>query len=368
MIHPSGSAVRDRFAQVRGSGVRAALLRVRLNAFAIWQCGIAAAVAWLVAENLLGHPRPFFAPIAAVVCLGLSNNQRLRRMGELALGVSIGVGIAEILVNQLGNGWWQITLVVLIGMSIAQLVGGGALMTTQSAVQGIFLAALPQTPGGGLYRWEDALIGGTVALLVVAFLPADPGRFVRREAQDLIRELAAISSESAAVLRSGDSQRADAVLDRARATQDDIQSWTDALRGGEEISRISPLRRRHMPELLRYRRGLVGLDRATRNLRVAVRRIAAALDTGQEMPMPLADVFDHLAEILHMLEGEVGTAPERMVSTTALATLAARLDPEQLGAQSLSANVVVAQVRSVVVDLLGATGMDEQQARTLLPG
>ncbi|MBT0772682.1 FUSC family protein [Kineosporia sp. J2-2] len=347
--------------------MRDGVSRVRMNSFAIGQCAVAAAIAWVIAESLLNHPRPFFAPVAAVVCLGLSNTQRLRRMIELALGVTIGVGIAELLVKELGNGWWQISLVVLISMSVAQLLGGGALMTTQSAVQSIFLAALPQTPGGGLYRWEDALIGGTTALLVVAFLPAHPGRFVRQEAQGLIRELAAISSESAAVLRSGDAERADAVLDRARATQDDIQSWTDALRGGEEISRISPLRRRHVPELMRYRRGLVGLDRATRNLRVAVRRIAAALDTGAGMPAELADIFDHLAEILHLLEGEVGSAQERMVSTTALATLAGRLDPEQLGAQSLSANVVVAQIRSVVVDLLGATGMDEQQARTLLP-
>nr|WP_269809503.1 FUSC family protein [Kineosporia rhizophila] len=336
--------------------------------FAILQCGIAAAVAWLVAENVLDHPRPFFAPIAAVVCLGLSDTQRLRRMVELALGVSIGVGIAELLVKELGNGWWQISLVVLVCMSVAQLLGGGALMTTQSAVQGIFLAAMPQTPGGGLYRWEDALIGGTTALVVVAFLPADPARFVRQEAQDLIRVLAAISSESAAVLRSGDPERADAALERARRTQDDIQAWTDALRGAEEISRVSPLRRRHRPELQRYRRGLVGLDRATRNMRVAVRRIAAALETGTPMPAELADVFDHLAEILRLLEGEVGTAHERMVSATALAALAGRLDPEQLGAQSLSANVVVAQLRSVVVDLLGVTGMDEHQARTLLPG
>jgi len=350
-----------------GLAARDGVLRVRMAAFAILQCGLGAAVAWLIAENVLSHPRPFFAPVAAVVCLGLSNSQRLRRMVELALGVTIGVGIAELLVREIGNGWWQISLVVLLSMSVAQLLGGGALMTTQSAVQGIFLAALPQTPGGGLYRWEDALIGGATALLVVAFLPANPGRFVRLEAQDLIRVLAAISEESAAVLRSGDTERADAALERARHTQDDIQAWTDALRGGEEISRISPLRRRHQPELQRYRRGLIGLDRAARNLRVAVRRIATALESGAEMPLELADIFDHLAEVLRMLESEVGLAPERMVSTTALAALAARLDPEKLGAHSLSANVVVAQVRSVVVDLLGATGMDEHQARALLP-
>jgi uncharacterized membrane protein YgaE (UPF0421/DUF939 family) len=350
-----------------GLAVRSGVLRIRMAAFAIFQCAVGAAVAWLIAENLLSHPRPFFAPVAAVVCLGLSNSQRLRRMVELALGVTIGVGIAEVLVKEIGNGWWQITLVVLLSMSVAQLLGGGTLMTTQSAVQGIFLAALPQTPGGGLYRWEDALIGGATALVIAAFLPADPGRFVRQEAQDLIRVLAAVSAESAAVLRSGDVERADAALERIRHTQDDIQAWTEALRGGEEISRISPLRRRHQPELQRYRKGLVGLDRATRNMRVAVRRIATALETGAPMPLELADIFDHLSEILRMLEDEVGMAPERMMSTTALAALAERLDPDRLGVHSMSANVVVAQVRSVVVDLLGATGMDEHQARALLP-
>lgn len=108
-----------------GSPVKDGVLRVRMASFAILQCGIAAAIAWLIAENLLGHPKPFFAPIAAVVCLGLSDTQRLRRMVELALGVSIGVGIAEVLVSEIGNGWWQISLVVLLAMSVAQLLGGG---------------------------------------------------------------------------------------------------------------------------------------------------------------------------------------------------------------------------------------------------
>lgn len=342
--------------------------RVRNASFAILQCAIAATTAWSISEFLLEHPKPFFAPIAAVVCLGLSDTQRLRRMIELAFGVTIGVGIAELLVNQIGNGWWQIGLVVVLGMSVAQLVGGGSLMSNQAALQAVFLTAVPQTAGEGLYRWEDALIGGTTALVVVALLPADPSRTVRQEAKDLIRVLAEISEQSASALRSGDVQRADAALDKARHTQTDIEAWTNALRGGEEISRISPLRRRRRPELVRYRRALVGLDLATRNLRVAVRRIVNALETGAQMPAEIADVFDHLAEVLRLLENEVGTSSERLMSTTALATLAKRLDPAVLAPQSLPANVVVAQLRSVVVDLLESTGMDSQQARDLLPG
>ena len=52
------------------------------------QCAVAAGVAWLIAADLLGHPTPFFAPVAAVVSLGTSYGQRLRRVAEVTLGVA----------------------------------------------------------------------------------------------------------------------------------------------------------------------------------------------------------------------------------------------------------------------------------------
>ena len=45
----------------------------------IAQCSITAALAWLLARQLLGHQLPFFAPIAAIITLGLTFGQRLRR-------------------------------------------------------------------------------------------------------------------------------------------------------------------------------------------------------------------------------------------------------------------------------------------------
>ncbi len=324
-------------------------------------------LAWQVADLVLGHPRPFFAPIAAVVCLGVSNAARLRRVGELGLGVTIGVGIADLLVREIGNGWWQIGLVVMLALGTAQFFGGGNLVTTQSAVQAIFLVALPQTPGGGLYRWEDALTGASCALLIAAALPGNPARTVRPQAQLMISELAEVISDAAHALRVGEAELADTALERARATQVDVNRWTEALKGGEEISRISPLRWRHVEDLARYRNGLIGVDRAARNMRVAIRRIAAVLDRGQQLPPALADVLDDLSLTLHKLHDEVGRDPHGGEAPAALIALAARLDPVALGARTMSENVVVAQVRSAVVDLLGATGMDLAHARALLP-
>ena len=64
---------------------------------------MAASLAWLVATEVVGHPRPFFAPISAVVTLGLTVGQRRRRAIELAIGVSVGISIADLLVVAIGT-------------------------------------------------------------------------------------------------------------------------------------------------------------------------------------------------------------------------------------------------------------------------
>jgi uncharacterized membrane protein YgaE (UPF0421/DUF939 family) len=39
-------------------------------AMPVIQAAVAAGLSWLVAVNIVGHRSPFFAPIAAVICLG----------------------------------------------------------------------------------------------------------------------------------------------------------------------------------------------------------------------------------------------------------------------------------------------------------
>ena len=48
------------------------LARLRSKAWHIGQCSVAATLAWYLAHDVLGHPRPFFAPVVAVICLGTS--------------------------------------------------------------------------------------------------------------------------------------------------------------------------------------------------------------------------------------------------------------------------------------------------------
>ncbi len=75
-----GASTRVRRLAVRTrAGLDAALKRLRASALPIVQCGVAAGLAWLVAFDVFGHERPFFAPIAAVISLGVSLANRLQR-------------------------------------------------------------------------------------------------------------------------------------------------------------------------------------------------------------------------------------------------------------------------------------------------
>jgi len=47
--------------------LRARVARLRSKSWHIGQAALAAGVAWFLAADVLGHPTPFFAPIAAVV-------------------------------------------------------------------------------------------------------------------------------------------------------------------------------------------------------------------------------------------------------------------------------------------------------------
>jgi uncharacterized membrane protein YgaE (UPF0421/DUF939 family) len=144
------------------------LSRWRSTAVPIVQAALAAGLSWLVAVHVVDHRAPFFAPVAAVVCLGMTLGQRLRRTIELIVGVGLGVGVGDLLIAAIGTGPWQIAVVVALAMSVAVLLDGGAVITGQAAVSAILVATLC-LPGAtsGVNRLVDGLIGGATGLLVV---------------------------------------------------------------------------------------------------------------------------------------------------------------------------------------------------------
>jgi uncharacterized membrane protein YgaE (UPF0421/DUF939 family) len=151
----------EQAAEASRAGLRSRRERVLATARPILHTSLAAAAAWFVATELLGHPQAFFAPISAVITLGLTVGERRRRAVELAVGVAVGIAIADALVAAIGGGTWQIGVITGLAMLAATLVGGGPLLASQAGASAVLVTTL-QPPDGGFDfdRFLDALVGG----------------------------------------------------------------------------------------------------------------------------------------------------------------------------------------------------------------
>ena len=129
--------------------MRARVARLGDKRWQIVQCAAAAGVAWLIAADLLGHQTPFFAPVAAVVSLGTSYGQRLRRVAEVTLGVALGVLLADLLAIAIGSGLVAADAGGRAGDVRSAAAHGGQMFVTQAAVQSIIISALVPAPSAG---------------------------------------------------------------------------------------------------------------------------------------------------------------------------------------------------------------------------
>lgn len=367
MDRPSRSSPYVDLVVERGrTSLRARLARLRSKSWQVGQCAVAAGIAWFVAADVVDHQTPFFAPIVAVVSLGTSYGQRLRRVAEVTLGVAIGVFLGDLLTHWLGSGAWQIALVVVLGMSAALLLDAGVIFVTQAAVQGIVISALVPDPGQAFLRWTDALIGGAVALVAATVVPAAPLRRPREQAAVVVRKVATLLRTSAESIDDGDVERALATLSDARATDSLVGELRAASDEGLSVVASSPFRWRHRGGLRRLTDLVEPLDFALRNTRVLARRVAVANYRGEPIPAEYAVFLRELAAVTDAMAEELKA--DRMAAGAREQLLdLARRSSDLPRTPVLSAEVVLAQTRSLLADLLAVSGLDRLAATDQIP-
>lgn len=341
--------------------------RWRQRAFLIAQCAVTAGLAWLIASLLLGHEVPYFAAAAAILVLGMAYGQRLRRGVDVAIGVTLGVALGDLWFILFGAGVWQVVLVCAIAMSLATLVGAGPLITTQAGANSIAVLVMAPSPIYGFDRWTDAVIGSTLALLVATVAPSGPLRKPGEVAAKVVAGMADTLEAAADALAAKDEHAASAVLDRVQATEKDLATFDVAAAEGLEVVRHSPFRRRQLGLAIALSDLHQPLDSAVRNLRILVRRCVVAIWRGDEVPVAYQDLVRRLAEACRFIAHEF---MEHRLPTTAkdrLREIAEASAHLQL-THSISAVVILAQIRSIVTDLMELTGMEYAEARELIPG
>lgn len=343
------------------------LARVRASAWPLLQASAAASLAYLFATVVIGHDRPFFAPIAAIIALSVTLGQRRRRTVELMIGVAVGLTIADIVVVLIGTGTLQIGLVVLLSMLAAVFFGGGALLVNQAAISALLVVVLqPLDAVFSPERFLDALVGGGVALLINYVFPINPEKLVEGAARPAFEELVGVLEEVAMALDIGDPDRAERALLKSREIDDRVRSFHAALEIGHETARLSPTRRRALKHIQLYTAAGHRIELAVINVRVLARGAANATRRGDSVPPRLPEAVLNLAAgvralSLYLEESEVPEeARHYALKAAEVATFLLR------DRYDLATSVLVGQIRSAAVDLLRSTGMDQASALAAL--
>lgn len=342
------------------------LERWRDKRWQIVQCALAAGVSWFLAQALLGHDVPIFAPIAAVVSLGTSYAQRLRRVAEVTAGVAIGVLLGDLLVAYLGSGAWQIAVIVGMAMTAALLLDAGVLFVNQAAIQSIFVVALVPNTGESLTRWSDALVGGAVALVAATVVPAAPLRRPREQAAQVLEKISALLRGAGGVMIDGDVERSLNLLADARGTDHLIRRLQSAADEGMSVVASSPFRVRHRPGIRQMSDLVDPLDRSLRSTRVLVRHVTVAAYHRRDVPDSYSQLAVELADAVDEAAAELRQDRQALAARPGLLAVGAGTGAVERSDQ-MTAEVVLAQIRSLVVDLLMLTGMEQLEATDALP-
>jgi uncharacterized membrane protein YgaE (UPF0421/DUF939 family) len=340
---------------------RRARRRVLDSLWAVLLAAIAAAISWYVAHHVLGHPQPFFAPIAAAISLSTSQIQRSRRIAQMVGGVLLGIVLAEGLHSLLGDSTGALGAIVLITMVVALAVGAGffgdGMMFPNQAVASAVLVVTLHKHGTGAERAIDAIVGGAVALVIgVGLFPAHPLKLLQDAEQRVLETLAARLSEVLSLLREG-------------RTPD--ENWT--LKTGFEIhQRLSGLARaratarvnvRVAPRRWRLRGAVEAEDRRTAQLDLLanavislMRALTASVVAEAAPTFELQSQVARLADALRWLSEAPRPWPDGVIQE---AERAARAAVEYTTVRGVDREQVVAAIlRAAARDLIAVVDLD----------
>ena len=346
-----------------------AAFRLRRGWLQILQTAAAACMAWFVAVLVLGVDRPTFAPIAAVISLGLAVGERARRAVELTLGVAFGVVLADLLVSVVGVGAVQAGAVVVLAMGLAVFLGGGDVGVKEAAISALIIMITFRSSQAGIpiERFLEALIGGGTALLVNALLPIDPERMVEDAAFPVFAESAAVLEEVADALEEGDARRAQRAYVKAREIDARVRGLKEAVAAGRETARLAPPRRGSLGHMDLYASAADQIDLTVRDVRALARAALSVIQPEGSAPERLLAAIRGLSRATEALAAYLqssGTPPDetRRLALDAAREASALLEEHEDLARNLGTNALVDQIHSSTVDLIGSTGMDRAEA------
>jgi uncharacterized membrane protein YgaE (UPF0421/DUF939 family) len=344
------------------AGSAAGLKRLRQNGESIVQTAIAAAIAWFIAVNVVGHDRAYFAPTAAIMALGVAPGRRTKRTVQLVVGIGLGIFIGEVMVAATGTGPLQIAVLAAIVLVAAVFLDGTPLFVSQMAGSAVFVATLELTaPGSGPSRFLDALIGGVVGVSVLAIVNRDPIRAIDDASAPALGQLSTTLDAAANALAASDADRARRLQADAAALVPTLLDLSQVLDRAREAASLGR-RTEAAVALARYRTAVPALPMIAGDVTGVARSVARAIELEGEVPDDLVWATRELAKAVRELRLYLrdGRGLENARATSAGAAERASRTIE--GDAAMPIGALVGELRSTSADLLRATGLAGIQA------
>jgi hypothetical protein len=182
----------------------------------------------------------------------------------------------------------------------------------------------------------------------------------------VVHKIADLLRAAADSIEDGEVERAINVLRDARSTDGLIRELQDAADEGLSVLASSPFRIRHKGGVRHMADLVEPLDYAMRNTRVLVRRVAVAAYRREPLPAGYAALVRDLAACADAVAEELAAgrmADSARPGLVALGHASATVER----APGLSGEVILAQVRSILADLLAVSGMDPFESTDQIP-
>ncbi|WP_433389220.1 FUSC family protein [Micromonospora sp. KLBMP9576] len=337
---------------------------------------LGATASWLVASRLIGGPHggddsaAFYAPAAALIVLAQARGARLGQAIRVLIGIAVGVLLGEAAIWLLGaRSTAAIFVVILVAAGLSIAAGAPGVVRNQLTTSALFLVAVvPPDKELEPTRLYDALIGGTIALLITQVAGArSPLEPLDTEGRRAFTELSGVLDGIRQALRRHDEEAAQAVLDRARQLDSRSAALRRAVLVADENLHLAIWARHSRPRVEAARAAVDQVDHAVRNIR-ALARSAVVLTRLPDPPPPqlgtalasLNRLTDCAAAVLAaVVSGDDDLAERHTDQAGRIAIATARaVTPLLQHEQSLPVSTILGHIRMLIIDLLRSARAD----------
>jgi uncharacterized membrane protein YgaE (UPF0421/DUF939 family) len=232
----------------------------------IWKAALAAGIAWDAAQ-LTGTARPFFAPLAAVLCVQVTVEDSVMKGYQRVIGIIGGVIVAYFAARYMGIHDWSIALLVLVGMGVASWIKLPSQAISQVGVSTVMVLTVGSVLGNysyGIDRIVDTIIGAVIAVIVNMFiLPPDytnlAATSISKGAVALAKRFREIGQwlEQDAPIKQGEILR-----HKTFSLLQDIRKLEDNVKQAEKAIKFSPLMKERCKRLTYLKEEMQALEQS----------------------------------------------------------------------------------------------------------